>query len=166
MSSVPTSPAGPQDRDGLSNLHQQLFPPGWSAAEVGALLDAPGAHAFVTRDPRLCRIEGFIIGRRAADEAEILSLGVSVSSRRQGHAQALVRALAAAVATEGAVQLYLEVGSRNGGAVALYQRLGFIQRGLRRGYYREAGTSADDAFILALDLRVVRSVEPAPVRRE
>ncbi|WP_174529430.1 GNAT family N-acetyltransferase, partial [Micromonospora maritima] len=57
-------------------------------------------------------------------------LGVSLlevlpEARRQGFAAAVVHALAAWGAAEGATRAFLQVEQRNVGAVALYRRLGF-----------------------------------------
>jgi [ribosomal protein S18]-alanine N-acetyltransferase len=88
------------------------------------------------------RPTGFIIGRRAADEAEILNLAVSSSSRRQGQAKALVERMLVAFHQHSVVKVFLEVRESNSAAIALYEKLGFRRVGLRPGYYREPSESA------------------------
>lgn len=85
---------------------------------------------------------GFIIGRYAADEGEILNLAVSSSSRRQGQAEALVERILIAFREHSVVNVFLEVRESNSAAIALYQKLGFRRVGQRPGYYREPSESA------------------------
>ena len=111
-----------------------------------------GAAAFVCRAAGGGQVDGYVLGRVAADEAEVLSIGVDPEARRRGLGLALLGALAARVAGMGAARLYLEVSAVNAPAIALYERCGFTRLGLRRGYYREPGRPAEDALLLGRDL--------------
>ena len=88
----------------------------------------------------------------AADEAEILTLGVRKDCQRNGIARRLVEAMARAARKAEVRRLFLEVGQSNAAALGLYQGLGFQQVGQRKGYYEHAGASAEDALVLALAL--------------
>jgi ribosomal-protein-alanine N-acetyltransferase len=68
----------------------------------------------------------------AGGEAEILTLAVAPSSRRQGIARALVAAVVAEVAD---VPVFLEVAADNEPAQVLYTDAGFTACGRRRDYY-------------------------------
>jgi len=63
-------------RDGspLAPLHAACFAEAWSAETFDRLLAQPGVFARIACDQD--NIVGFILVRAAADEAEILSLGV------------------------------------------------------------------------------------------
>ena len=89
-----------------------------------------------------------VLARRAADEAEILTIAVAPEARRRGAARAMLRAAIAEATARGAATLFLEVSSANSVARALYESEGFGQVGKRRGYY-EDGT---DALVLAKKL--------------
>jgi len=80
---------------------------------------------------------GFAIGRRAADEGEILNLAVSASSRRQGQGQALVNQLFERFRDYSVLKVFLEVRESNSGAIAFYEKLGFRLSGRRPSYYRD-----------------------------
>jgi [ribosomal protein S18]-alanine N-acetyltransferase len=95
---------------------------------------------------------GFVVGQLAADEAEILSLGVRADRQRHGIGRKLVEALARAVKKAEARRLFLEVGAGNTSALGLYRSLGFQEVGRRKGYYQHLGGSAEDALTLALNL--------------
>jgi tRNA threonylcarbamoyladenosine biosynthesis protein TsaB len=112
-----------------------------SALQPG-VLEPASATIFAFFSEIAGRPTGFIIGRYAADEAEILNLAVSSDSRRQGHAKALVQRLLVAFCEESAVRVFLEVRESNSAAIALYEKLGFRRVGQRQGYYREPAESA------------------------
>ena len=92
-------------------------------------------------------LAGFLIGRVAADEFEILNLAVGKASRRRGVATKLVRAAIEFAQTAGARQSYLEVRASNEGGTAFYTRIGFLVSGRRPNYYRNP---AEDAVLLVL----------------
>jgi ribosomal-protein-alanine acetyltransferase len=80
---------------------------------------------------------GFIIGRHAADEGEILTLAVSAVSRRQGQGHALVNQLFQRFREHSVVRVFLEVRESNAAAIAFYEKLGFRLSGRRSSYYRD-----------------------------
>jgi ribosomal-protein-alanine N-acetyltransferase len=55
--------------------------------------------------------------------------------------------LAAAIARLGDGEMFLEVAADNAPAIGLYQSAGFIQAGVRCGYYARSG-GAVDALVL------------------
>jgi len=81
-------------------------------------------------------VAGFLIARHAADEGEILNVGVAPRHRRRGIALALVTEGLARLAHLGARTVFLEVRESNQGALALYRRFGFIEVARRAKYYR------------------------------
>jgi len=95
------------------------------------------------------RVVGILVGRVAADEFEILNLGVAMGSRRRGIATQLVSATLEYARSSGARQAYLEVRASNEGATALYARLGFRICGQRPNYYRNP---PEDAVLLVLNI--------------
>ncbi|MBW6505802.1 MAG: GNAT family N-acetyltransferase [Rhodobacteraceae bacterium] len=128
----------------LAALHAACFttPRPWSAAEFASLLVLPGV--FLLGDSR-----GFVLGRAAAGEAELLTLAVAPALRRQGLGRALLAAFEAAAQAEGAGVAYLEVAAANAPARALYAAAGWREAGRRRGYYQLPGSGTDDALVLA-----------------
>jgi [ribosomal protein S18]-alanine N-acetyltransferase len=88
---------------------------------------------------------GYTIAHWAADEAEILNLGVAPAHRRQGVGRALVEHMLAALRDCGARVVYLEVRQSNVIARRLYESLGFKEVARRAHYYRRP---VEDAVIL------------------
>jgi ribosomal-protein-alanine N-acetyltransferase len=126
----------------LAAIHQAAFPPEetWDADAIGQQLVWPGTFALV--EPT----GGMLLGRIAADEAEILTLAVAPVARRRGIASALLRAGMAESSERGAAALFLEVSTGNAPARALYAAAGFAEVGRRTGYYSD-GT---DALVLRI----------------
>jgi ribosomal-protein-alanine N-acetyltransferase len=122
----------------LAGLHAAAFDKPWSAGEIAALMTTPGVFALTVD------IQGFILCRSIAGEAEILTLAVVPAARRLGVGRALVEAAAGLAATQAAACLFLEVAHDNVAALALYAAAGFERVGLRKGYY----LSGADAVVM------------------
>lgn len=140
----------------VASMHAGLFDPAWTEESLRNLLASPGATALVAK----LRLHpenppapaGFIIGRIAADEAEILTLGVCTPFQRRGIAKRLVEGLMRAVAAGGGERLHLEVAADNVAAIALYKGLSFEQVGLRKNYYQRSDGTTCDALTLSCSL--------------
>jgi ribosomal-protein-alanine N-acetyltransferase len=144
--------ASPEHADELAGLHAGLFETPWDAAAFARLLGHPGSTALLARAGTPPQTTGFILGQLAADEAEILTLGVGKASQRKGIGRRLVEALARAAKRAEARRLFLEVAADNAPALALYERLGFMEAGRRKAYYERKGAPPQDALTLALTL--------------
>jgi len=130
---------------GLAGLHAEAFYAPWSASAFADLLGQAGVALEVEGD-------GFILIRTVADEAEILTLAIRPSARRQGLGARLVRAATDRAAALGATRMFLEVAEDNAAARALYGALGFAAAGRRPRYYPRADGPAVDALLLVLNL--------------
>ncbi|MGH7568243.1 MAG: ribosomal protein S18-alanine N-acetyltransferase [Gemmatimonadales bacterium] len=123
-------------------IEQAAFADPWSADDFReCLVNGLACLVAVGEDG----VAGYVVARRAADEGEILNLGVAARARRQGVGRALVRAAIAALGTAGARAVYLEVRESNAAARRLYEGLGFSEVARRRAYYRRP---TEDAVIL------------------
>jgi len=90
-------------------------------------------------------VAGYVVAQCAADEGEILNLGVAVAHRRRGVGRALVEHVLAALGVRGVRVVYLEVRESNAGARRLYEALGFGEVARRARYYRRP---IEDAVVL------------------
>jgi GNAT superfamily N-acetyltransferase len=99
MSGVPL-PASVAHAAVLAELHALAFPPEerWSAGAFATQLALPGVFGLVLPDA------GLILARVAADEAEILTIGVVPAARRAGYGAALLRAAEARAVADGAAR--------------------------------------------------------------
>ena len=105
----------------------------WSEASIRYTLSAPTTVAFVAGAPPV----GHILASRYADEAEILSIAVVPEARRLGIGHALLTACEDAWRRAQVRNAWLEVRRDNRAALALYERHGWVDAGLRRGYYED-----------------------------
>lgn len=94
-------------------------------------------------------LAGWILARRAADEAEVVDICVAPALRRRGLGRALLEHAAAHMAAAGARRLVLEVAAGNVPALALYRSRGFAAVGRRPAYYRARGRPPEDAIVMA-----------------
>ena len=143
--------AAPERADEISQLHARLFDEIWDEKSIKSLLEHPASTSLiaVTGNPQV--IKGFVIAQLAADESEILSLGVAPDWQRAGLGMRLVQGLARASKRGEARRVFLEVAEDNVAARGLYGKLGFGEVGRRKAYYQREG-GAVDALILALAL--------------
>ena len=79
------------------------------------------------------------------DEGHITNIAVHPSYRRKHIGEALVTVLAKTAEDSGIDKLTLEVRVSNEQAKALYKKLGFEAKGLRKGYYED---NNEDAIIM------------------
>ena len=98
------------------------------------------------------QIGGFALAQVAADEAEVLSIGVIPGWQRQGVGSKLLQGVKRAAVKSGAKRLYLEVAQSNAAALAFYKKAGFDETGRRPGYYVKAGAASEDAIVLSCKL--------------
>jgi ribosomal-protein-alanine N-acetyltransferase len=156
LSDAAIQPAGGLDAPLIAALQNDVFPnERWSESDVASLIEGPGAIAFLAtgRDFGEVMPLAFVLARRAADEAEILTLGVLADVRGKGLGRRLVEAVADKARAQGARRLHLEVAARNAVARDLYANLKFVEVGRREAYYDDRGDGPDDAVLLARDLR-------------
>lgn len=124
----------------INAIEQECFHGSWTAETLLSELNSP-LNYLVTED---CggAIAGFALGRVAADEAELFQIATLPEFRRQGIAGRLLDRLHAGMRERGAACCFLEVRSRNAGAIALYEKSGYERIALRKNYYPD-----DDAVI-------------------
>jgi ribosomal-protein-alanine N-acetyltransferase len=142
--------AGPRDAAAIAALHAASFHRGWSEEEVEALLVDRAVMAHRAHSGG--RMAGFIMSRRAADEAEILSVAVAKASRGRGIARDLLLHHLRRLAGDGARAVFLEVDEANTPALRLYRRAGFREVGRRPNYYAAPGAKPVAALVLRRDL--------------
>lgn len=130
----------------MAALHAAAFDEAWSAPELSSLLDHPGAVAVAAYSAE--GMDGFVVGRVAADEAEVLTIVTAARARRRGTGGALLAGLTGELMQRGATVLFLEVAADNTAALALYRQAGFAEVGRRRRYYSRPGDESVDAHIL------------------
>ncbi len=141
------------DLDAIMALEHDLFATdAWSRSTMAAELADRHSYylvAFPVGDPT--RIEAYagLRAPRSQQQADIQTIGVAESARRQGLGRVLMQSLIAEARERGATELFLEVRADNPGAQALYALLGFEPIAVRSKYYQPDGV---DAIIMRLTI--------------
>ncbi|MGE0237147.1 MAG: tRNA (adenosine(37)-N6)-threonylcarbamoyltransferase complex dimerization subunit type 1 TsaB [Parvibaculaceae bacterium] len=130
----------------LAALHAECFDNAWTAAEFAKLMAMPGTATYLAceGDEPLA----FLLARRAAGEAEILTIGTRPFARRRGIAGRLMSRLAEDLRRTKEAQLFIEVAADNAAGRALYARQGFTVTGRRKAYYEKPGGARQDAIVM------------------
>ncbi len=96
-------------------------------------------------------LRGYAILMPTVDEAELLTIGVATSQQRQGIGRTMLVAMLELARGKNMLRVFLEVRAGNDAAIALYRSAGFLEVGLRRGYYRNMSGN-EDALVMACEL--------------
>jgi len=118
----------------------------WSA---DSLLEAARSGMRVWAAELSGETSGFLVGRHAAGEFEILNLAVLRAHRRRGIASRLLDTALRWARGAGTERMLLEVRASNEAAIRLYARHGFTACGRRTQYYQ---SPPEDALLFARTL--------------
>ena len=132
------------DLDRVEAIEREAYPTPWSRSMFDAELRKPSSLALgaFTEDDVLV---GYAFVSRYVDAWHVMNVAVVDEYRRRGIASALLERLFDVTATDPRRGYTLEVRVSNGGAIRLYETLGFEPRGVRRGYYTD---NREDALIM------------------
>ena len=134
----------------MASMHAACFARAWDKAAMAHLAASPDTICLIASvaGDSGSMPGGLLIARKAADEAELLTLCVLPACRRMGVARALLHEAISALRSNGALRLFLEVEDGNQAARRLYHSFGAIPVGKREGYYEHGADAA--IFSLAL----------------
>jgi ribosomal-protein-alanine N-acetyltransferase len=121
--------------------------PHWGEAEYLVAMRSEGVPRCLLVAEVDRKLTGFAVGMVCGEMGELESVAVGVDSRRLGVGRALCEAVLEWCREMGAEVVELEVRAGGLGAIALYEGLGFVVTGGRRGYYREP---VEDAVLMGL----------------
>lgn len=133
--------AGASHADLLARLHAACFTAAWDAASFRTFLGQPGMIGLLAAEGG--HPAGFVLGRCAVDEAEVLTIGVLPDHRHRGLGGTLLDALVDWL-PGGVRAMFLEVAAGNAAAIALYRSRGFHEVARRSRYYADG----QDALVL------------------
>jgi len=138
------------DGEACARLHAANFAHPWPVNDFESMLLDPACSSEGI-DAR-AGLAGFILSRRALDEAEILTIVVDGRLRRQGCGERLLASHLARLTRQGVATLFLEVDESNVAALALYRLHGFVEKGVRKGYYAKPDGTRANALVMCRSL--------------
>jgi len=135
-----------RDLSPIEEIERAAYPTPWSRSMFAGELAKPSSiclGAFLDS-----RLVGYLIVSRYVDAWHVMNVAVAPEHRRLGVASTLLGRLFELRGEDDRRGYTLEVRVSNVGAIALYERLGFESRGVRRGYYTD---NREDALIMWKD---------------
>jgi ribosomal-protein-alanine N-acetyltransferase len=137
-----------RDLNAIERIERASYPTPWSRSMFASELAKPSSICLGAFDLETDELVGYLVISRYVDAWHVMNVAVASSHRRRGVATRMMERLFEVTAGRGRRGYTLEVRVSNVGAVALYERLGFKPRGVRRGYYTD---NREDALIMWKD---------------
>jgi ribosomal-protein-alanine N-acetyltransferase len=142
-------PMTKDDLDEVMTIECSAYRYPWSSGFFLQELQVACARSILAElDGKIC---GYVLFWLLPGSIDVHNLAIAPEFRRRGIARMLMGQVVAAASAQSATRVTLEVRQSNEAAKRLYASLGFVQTGLRKGYYSDDG---EDAFTMALELEV------------
>jgi [ribosomal protein S18]-alanine N-acetyltransferase len=146
MTAVNVRPLRPSDLDDVERIERGSYPTPWSRSMFAGELAKPSSvclGAFQGVD-----MLGYLIVARYVDAWHVMNVAVDEGFRGRGIARGMLERLFELTVGDVERGYTLEVRVSNDTAIDLYRRLGFVETGIRRGYYTD---NREDALIMWRD---------------
>ena len=149
-SSLRLLPMTQQSVDIVLGIEESAYTFPWTR---GNFVDSLAANHIcrMLRDERGA-VLGYFIAMPGVDEMYLLNITVAPGEQGNGHGRALLRAMVKLCEDSAASELWLEVRQSNHRALRIYERFGFIGKGIRKRYYPAAGNTREDAVVMSLGI--------------
>ena len=134
---------------GIAQLEKTCFSDPWSVTSSGSEVNNPLSLWLVAVDGEA--VVGYVGSQSVLGWADMMNLAVAPEYRRLGIGEKLVNELISQLKDDQVTCLTLEVRVSNASAIALYEKLGFVEVGRRPGYYHNP---REDALILRKEWEV------------
>jgi [ribosomal protein S18]-alanine N-acetyltransferase len=137
------------DLAAIERIERQSYPTPWSRSMFASELAKTSSICLGAVDTDAGEaLVAYLIISRYADAWHVMNVAVQRDYREQGVATMLLNRLFEVTAADDRRGYTLEVRVSNSGAIRLYEKLGFVPRGIRRGYYTD---NREDALIMWKD---------------
>jgi len=137
----------PADLDEVMAIERTSFRHPWSSNFFLEELQVACARSILAQVND--KIVGYVLFWLLPESVDIHNIAVHPAFRRQRIGQALLQQVVEQARSRDSSRVTLEVRVSNIAAQKLYESVGFISQGLRKGYYSDDG---EDAVIMALEL--------------
>ena len=136
-----------EDSAAVAEMEQQIFSDPWSEKSVMETVQQKQSVCFAAE--KAGHLLGYLLAYHAADEAEIARIAVQKEARRQGAAGKLMQALEHYCEEHKMEKLLLDVRESNEAARSFYTKNGFVEDGIRQGFYVNP---SEDAVLMSRQL--------------
>lgn len=123
-----------EDVDRVFNIETQIFSKPWTKQDfINSMSDRH--NIYVVAEDENKEIVGYCGIWGVLDEGQITNVAVRPEDQGQGIGFAMLTELLKMAKNEGLQQYTLEVRKSNLKAIKLYERLGFVEEGIRKDFY-------------------------------
>lgn len=136
-----------EDSAAVAEMEQQIFSDSWSEKSVLETVQQKQSVCFAAE--KAGHLLGYLLAYHAVDEAEIARIAVQKEARRQGAAGKLMQALEHYCEEHKMEKLLLDVRESNEAARSFYTKNGFVEDGIRQGFYVNP---SEDAVLMSRQL--------------
>ncbi len=136
------------DLAAIEQIERASYPTPWSRSMFAGELAKPSSICIGAFEEETDALLAYLIISRYVDAWHVMNVAVAPEHRRRGVARMLLEHLFELTASDERRGYTLEVRVSNEGAINLYESLGFVRRGVRRGYYTD---NREDALIMWRD---------------
>ena len=137
----------PADLDEVMAIERTSFHHPWSSNFFLEELQVACARSILAQVND--KIVGYVLFWLLPDAVDIHNIAVHTEFRRKRIGQSLLQQVLEQARNRDSSRVTLEVRVSNIAAQKLYESVGFVSQGLRKGYYSDDG---EDAVIMALEL--------------
>ena len=143
---IETRALGLSDLNSIDAIEQRAYRTPWSRSMFASELAKASSVCIGAFDGE--QLIGYVINSRYVDAWHIMNVAVDPDFRHRGVATRLLEQVFELTKDNQRRGYTLEVRVTNDRAISLYEKLGFVRQGIRRGYYTD---NREDALIMWKD---------------
>ena len=143
---IETRALGLSDLNSIDAIEQRAYRTPWSRSMFASELAKASSVCIGAFDGE--QLIGYVINSRYVDAWHIMNVAVDPDFRHRGVATRLLEQVLELTKDDQRRGYTLEVRVSNDRAISLYEKLGFVRQGIRRGYYTD---NREDALIMWKD---------------
>lgn len=136
------------DLDAVMEIEPLIYSHPWTRGNFSDSLQAGYSCWTCEHDGQLV---GYAVLMLVLDEAHLLNISIARQFQGLGLGRDLLEHVIDIVRGHGAQMMFLEVRPSNKSAIALYEKIGFNEFSVRKGYY-PAAKGREDAILMGLAL--------------
>lgn len=117
----------------VAEIERQIFSIPWSERAFRNSMESDNTIYIVAKENN--NVAGYAGMYLSFEEGNITNVAVNPLSRRKGIGEKLVRDILNRAYEKGVRDVFLEVRETNSVAIALYEKIGFKEEGIRKNFY-------------------------------
>ena len=131
----------------VTALEKEIFSDAWSEKSIRETYEQ--SHALIIGAWEEETLTGYVIFYYVLDEGEIARIAVAPQCRRKGVAARLFTGVLKECEKKEITKIMLDVRISNEPAIAFYKKHGFIEDGIRKGFYEQP---KEDALLMSKEI--------------